>query len=266
MSSQISKYKSIVLINVKESLTYIWDIILGKALFIAIIVFIFGNLWKVIFATKGEIIPGFTLPMMVWYLVFGEALIISIGRFVNEIGDEVKSGEVANYLTKPYNYLIYKMSVHFGKSIINFGLVLLLGGIVAYLMVGGVYISLVSIPFLLIISFFAMLLNLIIASIIGLFSFWMEDSSALHFIYSKILFILGGMLVPLELYPPVIEKISSILPFSYTAYHVSKLALIFSFSVFFKVLIMQLIWIILFIVILAIIYKFVIKKVSVNGG
>jgi ABC-2 type transport system permease protein len=119
MGSELNKYVSISLINVKESLTYIWDIILGKALFIAIIIFVFANLWKVIFTTQGEVVPGFTLSMMVWYLVFGEALITSIGRFVQEVGNDIKSGEIANYLTKPYNYIVYKMFVTFGKGIIN---------------------------------------------------------------------------------------------------------------------------------------------------
>jgi len=266
MSSQISKYFSISLINVKESLTYIWDIILGKALFVAIIIFVFANLWKVIFATQGEVIPGFTLPMMVWYLVFGEALITSIGKFVKEVGDDIKSGEIANYLTKPYNYIIYKMSVAFGKALINFLLTILFGGIIAYLMVGGIKISLVSLPFLLIVAFLAIILNLVIASIISLFAFWIEDASSLSYIYSQITFIFGGMIVPLELYPPLVAKISSILPFSYSAYHASKLALIFSYETFFKVVVVQLLWILFFIGVLFIFYRYIIKKVSVNGG
>ncbi len=54
------------------------------------------------------------------------------------------------------------------------------------------------------------------------------------------------MIVPLELYPPLVAKISSILPFSYSAYHASKLALIFSYETFFKVVV-QLLWILFFI-------------------
>ncbi len=266
MSSQLNKYLSISFINIKESLTYIWDIIFGKVIFIALIIFVFANLWTVVFASKGEVIPGFTLSMMVWYLVFGEALVTSIGRFVKEVGDDIKSGEIANYLTKPYNYIVYKMFVSFGKGLINFTLILIFGGLVAYLMVGGVEISLISIPFLLIVALLAMLLNLVIASVISLFAFWIEDASSLNYIYSKFTFIFGGMIVPLEVYPPLVEKIASFLPFSYSAYHPSKLALIFSFKTFLKIFIVQLLWIGFFIIILFFLYKYIIKKVSVNGG
>jgi ABC-2 type transport system permease protein len=145
-------------------------------------------------------------------------------------------------------------------------LVLIFGGLVAYLMVGGVKVSLISLPFILIVAFFAIILNLVIASIIGLFAFWIEDANSLGYIYSKITFIFGGMIVPLELYPPLVAKISSILPFSYSAYHVSRLILIFNFDTFFKVLVVQLLWILFFIIILIVLYKYIIKKVSVNGG
>ncbi|MDD4049990.1 MAG: ABC-2 family transporter protein [Candidatus ainarchaeum sp.] len=266
MNSQLNKYLSISFINIKESLTYIWDIIFGKVIFIALIIFVFANLWTVVFASKGEVIPGFTLSMMVWYLVFGEALVTSIGRFVKEVGDDIKSGEIANYLTKPYNYIVYKIFVSFGKGLINFMLVLFFGGIVAYLMVGGIKISLVSVPFLLIVALLAMLLNLVIASVISLFAFWIEDSSSLNYIYSKFTFIFGGMIVPLEVYPPLVEKIAAFLPFSYSAYHPSKLVLIFSFKTFLEIFIVQLLWIGFFIIILFFLYKYIIKKVSVNGG
>ena len=264
---RLNKYKEIAKINFKNSFVYIWDSLVGKSAFIALIIFIFAKIWITIFALNGaETIEGFTLLMMIWYVVIAESIVISLGIIMIEIGNEVKSGEIANYLNKPYHYVLYKYAQTIGKAIFTFLLTFIVAGLVAYLTIGFPIIKLYTIPFVFIICFLAITLNFILMMIFGLFAFWIEETSGLYFIYQKLVFTVGGMLVPLEIFPLWLAKIGLILPFSYIAYHPAKLFVMFDFVYFINILIVQLAWIVVFMCICFFVYSKIAKKVSINGG
>jgi len=263
----IKKYKEIAKINFKNSFVYIWDNIFGTAFFIAIVIFIFSKLWAVIFESNGtSIISGFTIQMMLWYLVLTEAIVTSLENIVTQIGIEIRSGDISNYLNKPYHYVIYKYAQTIGKAIFTFLLILLVGGLVAYLTVGLININWYIIPFIFIIVFLAITLSFMILVNIGLLAFWIEEVRGIHFIYNKFVFVIGGMLVPLEIFPFWLAKIGLVLPFSYIAYHPAKLFVMFSFKYFFNIILIQLAWIFVFIMISLFVYSIVSKKVIINGG
>ncbi len=263
----VKKYKEIAKINFKNSFVYIWDSIYGTAFFIAILIFIFSQLWTVIFKSNGtNLISGFTIKMMVWYLVLTEAIVVSLGNIVTQIGIEIRSGDISNYLNKPYHYVFYKYAQTIGKAIFTFLLVILVGGLVAYLTVGGININWYIIPFVFFIAFLAITLNFMIIVNIGLLAFWIEEVRGISFIYNKFVFIVGGMLTPLEILPLWLAKIGLVLPLSYIAYHPAKLFVMFSFKYFFNIILIQLAWITVFVMISLFVYSIVSKKVTINGG
>jgi len=263
----LKKYNEIGKTNFRNNFVYIWDSLFGKAFFIGIIIFIFSHLWSTIFKQSGvSVISGFTLPMMVWYLVLTESILVSLSGVIRDVSSEIKSGDVANYLTKPYNYIFYKYAISIGKGAFNFFLFFLVGGIMAYLTVGGISVEWYTIPFILLVVFLAITLSYFIIINIGLAAFWIEETNGLAFIYNKFVFVIGGMLVPLEILPLWLAKIGLLLPFSYIAYHPAKLFVMFDFTYFFNIFIIQLAWIVVFIIISLFIYSIVSKKVSINGG
>jgi ABC-2 type transport system permease protein len=105
-----------------------------------------------------------------------------------------------------------------------------------------------------------------IMAFLGVFAFWLEDAKGLEFLYSKIVFTLGGMLVPLDIFPQWLHTICIYLPFSYIAYYPAKLFVGFDFTSFFKILSMEIVWITVFVILTALVYKWCIRRVSVNGG
>ncbi|MGV8086439.1 MAG: ABC transporter permease [Candidatus Woesearchaeota archaeon] len=260
----MNKYLHIAKTNLFNSTIYLKDLVWSSA-FIVVIIFILANLWKVIFGTN-EYIAGFTLVMMIWYVVMTESIVTSQSRVLEEIGDEVINGNIANYLTKPYNYIMYKYAYNFGRAILKFTITFVMCAVVAYLMIGPLNINIIHIPFILLIVMLAITLDFIIMSFIGIFAFWFEDSKALAFIYSKIVFTIGGMLVPLEIFPLWLYNISIKLPFSYIAYYPAKLFVNFTFQSFLQVLLVQIVWIIIFGLLALITYNKLIKKLSINGG
>ena len=100
----------------------------------------------------------------------------------------------------------------------------------------------------------------------SIFSFWLEDAKSIHFIYQKLVFVLGGMLLPLDIFPQWLENISKSLPFSYIAYYPAKLWVKFSTEAFFSVILWQFIWIVIGIISIYLLFRLVSKKLSINGG
>jgi ABC-2 type transport system permease protein len=48
---------------------------------------------------------------------------------------------------------------------------------------------------------------------LGLLSFWLSDATPLYWVASKLMFILGGLMLPLELYPRWLQLIAACTPF-----------------------------------------------------
>jgi ABC-2 type transport system permease protein len=204
--------------------------------------------------------------MMVWYLVMTEAIVVAQGKIAIEIGKEVVSGEIANYLNKPYEYMLYKYFSTIGASIATFSLIIIAGGIAASIMVGPLQISLTTIPFILFSSLLGITLNFIMMYTLGIFALWMEDSKALDFIYQKLLFTVGGMLAPLDIFPAWFSSISILLPFSYVAYAPAKLFVSFTFEKFIQIIPIQIFWIIVTFLAATLVFKILSRRVSINGG
>jgi ABC-2 type transport system permease protein len=51
-------------------------------------------------------------------------------------------------------------------------------------------------------------------ALIGLLAFWLEDVSPLYWLWQKAMFVLGGMFVPLALYPEWLRLVALWSPFS----------------------------------------------------
>ena len=64
----------------------------------------------------------------------------------------------------------------------------------------------------------ALLLNCLWMLIIGLTAFWFESVMPFQWIHQKLVFILGGMLFPLDLLPPWLGSVAARLPFAFQAY------------------------------------------------
>jgi len=214
------------------------------ALLKGVYIFIFISLWKVVYAHESSIIEGFTLSMMIWYLVMTESIVTSLGKIVEKIGDKVQSGEITNSLTKPYNFIFFEYAST----------------------MGGFDVPWQALPLIAIIIVLALTLHFLIMALLAIFSFWLEDTKSLNFVYDKIVFILGGMLAPLEIFPTWLEQITKYLPFSYIAYYPAKLWVQFSLHNFWSVVLGEIIWIIITIIALAIAYRICIKNISINGG
>ena len=66
----------------------------------AVIIYIFKMLWDYIYTSGGgELINGYTLDMMIWYMLMAEILMYAqnVRGVTKAFGDDIKSGKISAY-------------------------------------------------------------------------------------------------------------------------------------------------------------------------
>ena len=260
------KYGAITQTNLQNQLAYVWDA-LGRAVFIILIMFIFVQLWTAVYESQGaQEIAGLTLADTIWYFLIAE--MIELGKFRHDqrISEEVKDGSIAYTLSRPYNYLSYHFFNGLGETVVKMVLIFLLGLPIVLLNAGLPSLTLQSLPALLLVLFLALLLDFCMASSIGLLAFVTEDTFSFRLIYQKLMFILGGLLIPLDFLPDWLQRIARLLPFSQVTYAPAKLFIAFEWQLFLVTLALQLFWIAVMGSLLFLQYRWATRRLVVNGG
>lgn len=260
------KYSAIAQINLQNSLAYAGELA-NRSLFMVLILYVFIQLWKATYSAVGAAaIAGLSFADTLWYLVMTETIELSRSRFANQMSDEVKDGSIAYTLGRPYNYLLYHWSYGLGDTLLRLVINFTAGTILVTLLVGPMPLQPVYILPLLINILLALALNFCVQGMIGLCAFFTEDIQSLQIIYQKFLFILGGMLIPLDFFPGWLRDFSLSLPFNYMMYAPARLFVQFDWTRWLNVTGMQVLWLGVFGVALWALFRVGLRHVSINGG
>ena len=261
------KYVAIAKVEMLNSLAYATDFFLGSSV-IAAVVFIFYFLWKAIYAqSASQVISGFTFVQLMWYLVMSESIFSRArGNIIKKINDDIKTGDIAYAINKPYGLLPYAYASSIGQLMLTAASAFVFSSVIIAAMVGLPSINLADVPFMLVSIVLAMTLLFLIYFASGMLAFWLEDTSAVRWIISKIIFIFGGVLIPLQFLPDWLKGAALVLPFSYTSYAPASLFVKFTFSAFASSVFMQISWIVIFVLLISVFEKIGLKRVVLNGG
>lgn len=262
-SHALRKYTFLLRTSFAAKVAYPLDV-LTRTFFFAMVLFIFAELWGALLG--GDSITGFTRLQLVWYLMVTESIMLSNSRIERRIEEEVKSGALAYTLVRPLHFIWYQCSVYFGETLGQLLFNVLIGSLVAILLVGMPELSFLSVPAILLVVLLAFLLQFLIKMSIALLAFWVEDVNPFFWIYSKVLFTLGGLFVPLDLYPEWLKNIAAALPFNYILYAPARLFVSFDFSTFARVIAAQITWAAILMAITFYVFGRGVKQVNVNGG
>ena len=116
MRKYIYIYKS----ELMSTLQYMINI-LFKLIGFIVLIFIFMNLWDYIYNDPSEIINGYSKNQMIWYVIITEIIWgATEGRkYCKKIANDVKGGNIAYMMNKPYSYISYAISSHLGETTIR---------------------------------------------------------------------------------------------------------------------------------------------------
>jgi ABC-2 type transport system permease protein len=248
-----------------NSFAYPLDL-LSRGLAIVLFMWIFTQLWRTTYSIVGqESISGLTLRETLWYLMLAETIVLSKPRLSQTIAQVVKDGSIAYLLNKPYNFLLYQASVGLGDSVLQMGVNLIAGGLIVWLAAGPPPAP-SGWPLVLVAVMAAWLIDFCIAAMIGLAAFITEEVRAFEWIYQKIMFILGGLLIPLDFYPEWLQRIALATPFAYTIYGPARLFVDPSPGRFAILFLGQVAWLAGLGVLLSFLYRRGVNWLTINGG
>lgn len=116
----MGKYLYIYKATLIENLAYIANVFLGFINFF-VMMFVFLNLWQYIYSDNTQIINGYTMQQMIWYVLITEVLWFGSRNkiLIREISQDIKTGNIAYNINKPYNYVLYIISKHLGEITIK---------------------------------------------------------------------------------------------------------------------------------------------------
>jgi ABC-2 type transport system permease protein len=261
----MKKYLAIFNINLLNSLAYPAELV-TRSLIIVLFMWIFFQLWRVTFAAAGTgTISGLSLHDTMWYLLLAETLELGRPRLARTISTQVKDGSIAYLLNKPYDFLLYQLATGLGESLPRMGMLFLLGGGVVWLLAGPPP-ALVNWPVALTALAGAWLLHFCANAMIGLAAFVAEEVAPFEWIYQKMVFILGGMLIPIDFYPAWLQTVAKSLPFAYMMYGPCRLFVQPDADIFLQTVLGQALWLAILGGILVLAFSRGMRRLAINGG
>jgi ABC-2 type transport system permease protein len=261
----MKKYYAIFKINLLNSLAYPAEIVTRSGM-ILIFMLVFFQLWQVTYAASGsQVLNGLTLHDTMWYLLMAETIELGRPRLAQLISRQVKDGSIAYLLNKPYDFLLYQIACGLGDSLPRMGMLFILGGSLVWSMVGPppTFSNWPAAGFGLA---GAWLLHFCINALIGLAAFVAEEVTPFEWIYQKLVFILGGMLIPLEFYPAWLQTLAKSLPFAYMMYGPARLFVRADLQLFIQIITGQALWLAILGGLLVLAFSRSIRRLAINGG
>jgi ABC-2 type transport system permease protein len=260
----LRKYATVLRFASRDQFVYLPSF-LARNLFFVVVMFVFFSLWRAIFAGSATI-AGFTMVQMLWYLTFTEAIELSQTRVFMPISEEVKDGTVAYSLNRPYSYVLFWISRAMGENLVKVVPLLLEGFLLALIMVGPLPGYFRALPMGLLVIVLGILIGTTLQTIVGLLAFWFEEVMPFWWIIQKLVFVIGGMFIPIDVYPDWLASIARFTPFAFAAYWPATVFVAFSAKRVVTTLAGQVAYLVVFGLIAAILFRAAVKKLHAHGG
>lgn len=182
----------------------------ARGLFFCVILAVYAALWR---AASEAGLPLANRPhLLVWYLAVTEWVLLSAPLRHLEIQEDVRRGDVAYQLSRPVAYPRALLAQCLGTLLVRAPLLGVVAFAAAALYTGEVphWSALaLAVPF----GFAASLVLAQLYLILGLCAFWLRDATPVYWVCGKLSFILGGLMLPLELYPRWLQRLAACTPF-----------------------------------------------------
>lgn len=183
-----------------------------------------GTLWRVGAQAAGGEVGGYGPDALFWYIAVAELCIVPVDmQAIERTGDAIASGGITPERLRPLPPLALRVARQYGHTLatalacLPVALTLGLVATGAPPAATGVLLALLCLPL-------ALLLNVLGQHAFAAVAFWVRDTRGTWFLYQKLVFVLGGMVLPLQVLPGPIERIAHVLPFSAMAYVPARLA------------------------------------------
>ncbi len=221
MLAILTKYRAAFSVGLQSNIIYRWNFA-ARALFSLFHLVVVFTLWTAAFAGQTEV-GGFSLNSTLTYFVVMLPLQFMIGAFNEDyqISEEIRGGLINQFLLKPINYYVYRISIFVSARFVS-GALAILPLLIALPLIydqlafpsdWGWRLAL-GLPALLL----SAMVQFTIAYCFGLLTFWFLEIQSFVILSMAIETLLGGQIFPLDLMPDWLFRLSQYLPYYYQMY------------------------------------------------
>ncbi len=236
-----------------------------KFFFCLLYCFVFIGIWRVVIR-EGQVALPFSIEDLSWYISLTQIMVFLSPRIFLTIEEDVRSGDVACFLGRPMSYFWMRFAEGFGGMLAQAAVLLTVGFVFLRLYIG----AWPSEPWGLVPAVVLMIggscLHILFQMATGLTAMWIQDADAIYRIYQKLLIALGGLYMPMAMYPDMVQKISVFMPFSSILYAPASMVFDASVGAFAAALALQIVWGVVAVILAGTVYRFCLKRIEINGG
>ena len=208
--SMIAKYAAFAALGVRQARAEPGEL-LGRVLFFGLILGVFAAVWRAVAEASASLQRD---PReMLWYLAITEWVVLSAPMVQFQMEEDIRRGDVAYQIARPASWLGARLAHGLGALAVRAPLMLVVACTAAWCVAGPP-----KRPLQLGVAF---TLGLLASSVMTLFhiaigvaAFWLGDVAPAYWIWQKLLFVLGGLLLPLQFYPALFVRVARLTPFA----------------------------------------------------
>jgi ABC-2 type transport system permease protein len=208
----------------------------------------------------------FEADQLLWYIAFNEWVLIAFPDIHFEIEEDLQTGRLAYLLSRPVSYIASRLAEGLGTLLVH----LLVLGCVAFSLTwfwtDHLPMSPLAFGTAIILGVFAGFVGVIYQVLIGLSAFWLHDVIPLNWIWEKLMYVFGGLILPLATYPQWMQAIAHWTPGAAILGGRSALALHFDFQSFGLVALSLFSWGALGLALICLVYWKGLRIVNIEGG
>ena len=267
MKNNLKKFSEIIKIGIKTTLQYrvemyLW-LIIDIIPMLSMVV-----LWLAVYS-KGQVISGYNLDQMISYYIIGYFVNSIISVHIEEYWvEQIRQGNISFILLKPFPFKIFAVLEEVSWKFIYAILVIFPTVFIATQIVDIFYFPNFTQIMLLLTS---LLIGFAIDAIFSFFviagGFIFNQAHSLSHLKWMLTWILSGAMIPYELMPTWLSKLSKVLPFQHVFNTPLRLYLNPGpLSHYLPTLIQSILWVLGLLLVLEIFWKYAIKNYSAVGN
>lgn len=238
--------------------------LVGLSIFLMTCMLVFAHLWKVAATKLGA--SALDPDQLLWYIGFNEWVLIALPDMQEDIQEDLRSGRLAYLLPRPISYLGSLFAEGLGVLAARLTVLGIVTFAFTWLCVQNIPFSGMAFLSTIAIGILAGCIAVLFLMLVGISAFWVKQVEPLHWIWEKLLFTLGGLMLPLAVYPEWLQKIAHWTPFPAILGDRSALAIGFTWQHALSVTSVLLFWGVIASSCLLFLYRRGMRIVNIEGG
>ena len=215
----MKKYLTLFRINWQNSLQYRFSLVIylaGYSLYIWVLLY----LWSAVYH-EGNTVGSYSLSQLTTYYLLQLMINSVIFSYISwDVIDNIKDGHFSNFLIKPLDYFHYWFTVNLSGKILEAFFVIIAVGLIS-LLFGGYFAfpgQWITLLYFLISVILGIILAFEMDFCVGMITFWLTQVRTFKYMLQTLILFFAGAMLPLDLFPDFLMKVSDILPFRYLVF------------------------------------------------